>query len=282
MSDQPGRGLTRSEFDAVIRRAAELAMSDGDARSGELSEGEVIRIAREVGLSEAHVRRAMAEMRAGKPGVVDRVFGPTTVTAVRVVPGTPEALARELDDFFTATRFLQRVRKTHSVLQYRPALDWASQIARAASFTSRKYYVASARSVEVALHPTDPGTTLLEVRVDPGTRGDSMAGGALGAGVVGLGVGVPAGIALAAVWPLVAAVSVGAVVAGTVGGGITYLVGRSHKRKLLEVQAEVEGILDALELGESLEPPPPSWRRWVRRQFHGVARDILGADEEEV
>ena len=39
--------------------------------------------------------------------------------------------------------------------------------------------------------------------------------------------------------------------------------------------AEVEGILDQLEMGESLEPPPPAWRQWVKRHFHGVARDLM-------
>ena len=52
MSDQVGGSLTREEFDAVIRRAAELAASDPDAGEGQLSEVELYRIAGEVGLSE--------------------------------------------------------------------------------------------------------------------------------------------------------------------------------------------------------------------------------------
>ncbi|NJD18739.1 MAG: hypothetical protein FIA95_05585 [Gemmatimonadetes bacterium] len=65
----------------------------------------------------------------------------------------------------------------------------------------------------------------------------------------------------------------------TITGGITHLVGMSHKKKLLAVQAEVEGLLDRLEQGESLEPPPASWRSWVKRQFHGVARGLMSADD---
>lgn len=63
------------------------------------------------------------------------------------------------------------------------------------------------------------------------------------------------------------------------------VVGTTHKRKLVEIRYEVEGILDRLESGETLEPPPPSWRRWVKRQFHGVAREfgrsITIIDEDE-
>src|SRR5687767_8434582 len=99
-----GRSLTRVEFDAVIRRAAELASSDSDAPDGGLSEEELFRIAREVGLAEAHVRQALAEVRAGAPetdatGLIDRVFGPAHIRVWRVVPGRPEAIAQTLDDF---------------------------------------------------------------------------------------------------------------------------------------------------------------------------------------
>ena len=65
-----------------------------------------------------------------------------------------------------------------------------------------------------------------------------------------------------------------------IGAGITYHSGKSHKRKLLEVQAEVEGILDRLQAGESLEPPPAAWRRWVKRQFHGVARELSTSEPD--
>ena len=75
-------------------------------------------------------------------------------------------------------------------------------------------------------------------------------------------------------------VGAGVVVGVGVVAGVTYGVGRSHKRKLIEVQTELEGVLDTLELGRSLEPPPASWRRWVKRNFHGVARDLMGTDDD--
>jgi hypothetical protein len=66
----------------------------------------------------------------------------------------------------------------------------------------------------------------------------------------------------------------GALAGSGVWGGITYATGLAHKRKVSEVQSEVEGVLDSLESGGSLEPPPPSWRRWVKRHFHGMAKDF--------
>lgn len=283
MSAEKGRSLTRHEFDAVIRRAAELASSDSEPGEGGLTEAELFRIAREVGLGERHVRMALSEVRSGQTagGALDRVFGPSFLHAARVVPGTPKELAAKLDDFFVGTQLLQPVRRGPQVLQYRPALDWASQIARAASLTSRKYYVASAKSVEVHLDDAEPDGTLVELIVEPGTRNDSVAGAAVGGGAAGIGAGIGIGFAVVATGGVLAiAVPLGVAVTGAVTGGITYLVGASHKKKLLEVQAEVEGILDRLELGESLEPPPASWRRWVKRQFHGVARDLMSREDE--
>ena len=99
-------------------------------------------------------------------------------------------------------------------------------------------------------------------------------------GLGGLGSGGLAGWALSTLTPIGFAVGVGILVGGAVTGGITFATGFYHKKKLLEVQTELEGVLDALELGESLEPPPASWRHWVKRHFHGVARDLMKSDDE--
>lgn len=283
MGEGEGHSLTRREFDAVIRRAAELAASDPDGSEGALTEGELLRIAGEVGLSEIHVRRALADVRSGveNGGVVDRVFGPSSVRASRVVPGSPGEISDRVDEFLVASQLLQPVRRGSSVLQYRPALDWASQLARAASFSSRKYYIASAKSVEVRLEPVDDERTLVEFLVDPGTRRDDLAGAVVGGGVGGGGAGALAALGLATVTPVGIAVGLGVVVGAGVWSGIAYAMGQSHKRKLREVRTEVEGVLDALETGLSLEPPPASWRRWVKRHFHGMARDLMTVEDDE-
>jgi len=275
------RNLTRREFDAVIRRAAELSSSDPASDEASLSESDLIRIAGEVGLEASHVRRALAELRAedGGSGLVQRFFGPGVVSASRVVPEPPDAIHRKLDDFLVASQLLQPVRRSPKLLQYRPSLDWASQLARAASLHSRKYFIASARSVEAKLEPVEGGRTFVEITVEPGTRGDAVAGATVGGGFAGGTAGVAAGVGLATVAPLGIAIGVGVAVAGGFFGAIAYATGRSHKRKVMDVQSEIEGVLDALESGLSLEPPPPSWRRWVKRNFHGVARDILAPDE---
>lgn len=273
------RRLTREEFDEVIRRAVELAGHEGER--GEWSVQEVLRIAQDVGVPERHVRRALAELREvpedpDSAGLVDRLFGPETVRVARVVPGTPTVLARTLDDFLVAGQLLQAVRRGERLLQYRPAVDWVSQVARAASSTSRRYYVASARLVEVRLDEADEGS-LVELHVDPGTRDDAVSSAVFGGLMGGLGIGAGMG-ALSYLWmaPSVA-LTLSGLTAVASGGAIGWNVGRSHRRKIGEVRSEVRTVLDQLESGESLEPPPASWLRWVKRQFHG-ARRLLGED----
>jgi hypothetical protein len=285
MDEITGRSLTRHEFDAVIRRAAELASSDPEAGEGALTEAELFRIAGEVGLTEGHVRVALAEVRSGAGfggGFLDRVFGPGLVRASRVVPGTPEKLSHSVDEFLVSTQLLQRMRRTPTLLSYRPAVDWASQVARAASFSSRKYFIASARSVEVQLEPISADRTLVHFLIDPGTRGNDVAGAVVGGALASGAAGTAAAFGLAIVAPLGLAVVGGAVVGGGLWSGIFFGTGSAHRRKVSDVHAEAEGVLDALETGASLEPPPPAWRKWVKRHFHGVARDILGDEEAKV
>jgi len=276
---EPGRSLTRKEFDEVIRQAAEIAASEPEGGGSELTEVDLFRIAGEVGLDERHVRKALVQVRRSPPtgrGPVSALYGPTFVVASRIVPGTREELGRTIDEFMVAGQLLQNVRKSASVLLYRPAVDWASQIARAASSTSRKYYVASSKRVEVRLEQVEESRSFVEIEVEPGTRDEHLVGGIVGglAGGTGIGVGVAFAVATAA--PLALGVAAGVAVGSAVFGGIGWVTGYYHKRRLLEVRAEIEGILDRLETGESLEPPPSSWRRWVRRHFHGVAKDLMG------
>ena len=117
MKEGGGRALSRREFDAVIRRAAQLAASDPDTSEGALTEAELFRIADEVGLSEEHVRHALTDVRSGVEGggVLDRIFGPSWVRASRVVPEQAGAVSARIDDFLVASQLLQSVRRDRDV-----------------------------------------------------------------------------------------------------------------------------------------------------------------------
>ena len=278
MSDETGRNLSRQQFDSVIRRAAELATADLDAKEGRMSEVELFRIASEVGLRETDVRKALMEVRSSGGGgtTLDRIFGFETVTASRVVSDAKVDLKDRLDDFLVASQLLRPVRRTPDLLVYQPAVDWVSRLARAASFTSQEHYIASAKSVEVRLEKLDDEGVLVELLVDHGNRSAWITQAVLGGGVVGAAAG-------ALVIVLGGIVTGGLITLPSVAGfftclGVWIVVGNGvvqrRKTKIAQVIAEIDGVLDRLETREALVPPPASWRRWVKRHFHGVARDF--------
>lgn len=275
------KALSRSEFDEVMRRATELALSETEGDAQEVSEEEMFRIAREVGLDPHHVRSALGEVRSSAVGLsegdpnatfFDRVYGPSIVRTSRVVHGIPPKLADTLDEYMVAGRLLQRVRRGPVVLQYRPSVDWMSQIARAASGTARKYYLAASKSVEIHLHQVDGSRTHVEFIVDPGIQGDYAGGGIAASAFGGLAGAGGSFVAVSSVAPQLAGVAAGIAVATGIVAVVTKVTSRMYRKKWSEVLAEVEGVLDQLEMGEPLQPPPSSWRKWVERQFHGARR----------
>lgn len=277
------RSISRGDFDQVMRRASELAAEEPGASEGEFTDTELVRIGGEVGLAERHVRRALAELRTGTPralrqrGGVRELMAPGEVRGSRTVERSRASVRRELDEFMVGSQLLQRVRRRNDLLQYRPAIDWASRVARAASSTSRQHYVAAARLVEARLEEIADGSTQVDIMVDPGIAGSYRAKALIG-GVLGMVVGIGAAGAIASVLSLAVAAVCGLIAGGAAAFGIAVLAGRGFQRRLREIHLEVEGILDGLESAGGLEPPPPAWRRWVRRHFHGVAREMIGKD----
>ena len=71
----------------------------------------------------------------------------------------------------------------------------------------------------------------------------------------------------------------GLAAAGGLTAVITAWTRSVYRKKWSEVLSEVEGVLDVLQMDEPLQPPPPSWRKWVERQFHG-ARRLLDMDND--
>lgn len=261
----------------MIRLATEMAAEEPDAGGGTLSEAELYRIANEVGLPEKHVRSALARVRSGTPLSGWRsLFGSPWIRASRVVPGSRDAIARKIDDFLVGGRLLERVRRAEDLMIYWPSVDWASTVARSASLTGRRYYIAAAKKVEVQLRPVSEDTTWMEIAVDPGLQTENGAGAVLGGLGAGGGVGFGAGLLIASMGPLGLAVAAGIGVGAIAAIGVGWAVARSHARQMAQVRLEIEDVLDRLERGESLEPPPPSWQRWVSRHFRGVAREMLG------
>jgi hypothetical protein len=115
--------------------------------------------------------------------------------------------------------------------------------------------------------------------IEPGTRGNDVGGAIFGGAVASTAAATFSAIGLGIVAPGAVAVAAGVTLGAGIWSAIFFGTGAAHRRKVEDVRTEAEGVLDALETGTSLEPPPPAWRKWVKRHLHGVAREILGDEE---
>ena len=94
----PERRLTPEQFEAVIRRAAELQASSAEDSNadGGVSQAELIRIGREIGIAPQFVQRALAETvdrPVAEASLNDRLFGGAFAEAGRAVPGSADEVA---------------------------------------------------------------------------------------------------------------------------------------------------------------------------------------------
>ena len=102
----PDRSITRPQLELVIRRAVELyaAQTDADER---LSEDEVLRIGKELGLPAAIVRQAIYEAPApAAESIVDRWFGAAAVSVSRAVQLPEGDVASRLEEYLATREYL--------------------------------------------------------------------------------------------------------------------------------------------------------------------------------
>jgi hypothetical protein len=273
----PERAIARRDLEIVIRRALELSARDADAGDDAVAEGEVVRIAAELGLEPHHVRQALFEL----PGMrverhwAERYFGPPILAAGRAVPSRGDVTLRRLEDYLVTREYLQIVRRRSDQVAFTPAEDTISSIARGLLRPSRRHHVARARRVLLSVRELDPETTHVSIEADlDEQRRESVRGGLLGGGVVGVVVGSLGALGV----DMVAGPGVGTTIAQILafGGGVAVsttaglaAAGAAFRRRMSEARIELEGLLDRLERGERLEPPPAPWRRRLQGKIFG-------------
>ncbi len=259
----PEAGYDRAQLDRLIRRATELQLARLDEKGRDrLSEGEVLRIGREVGLEPELMRRAMGELRAEAllppedrdRGVSGRLFGSARVTVSRAVPGRDSEVARNLEGYLRVGESLREVRKRGGRSRWEPEEGFMAQLQRGLRIGGRAYTLASVSALQLTVEPLEEGTSLVALQADLTSmrreKGWGWAGGlGLGSAGVGLGIGFAVGFPYLAI-PVAIAGAAGGVMAGRHD-----LAGQREK-----LRVNMEGILDRLERGERLLDPGPSWR----------------------
>ncbi len=277
-TDTSGRALTRRDFEAIMRRAAELSASEAEEGADELlSEDEVIRIATEVGLPARHVRQALFELPEMDPETGDRggFFPDPILTASRAVPGRADEVLHRMEDYLSTREYLQVVRRRPHRVFLMPAEDTISALARGLTRPSRRYFLARARRVVVSVRPLEETKAHVQIALDVSEqRREAVQASWFGGAAAGLIVGGGAAVGLAFA-DLPSALTVASQVVAFATGFTGTLAGvfaasrAAFKKHLDGARFELDGLLDRAEHGQPLEPPPAPWRKRLQQKLLG-------------
>lgn len=252
--EPPKASVTRGALERVLARATELQAAAGDAAepSESLSEEQIIDLAKEVGLSPAHVRQALAEERArivpasdSSSGVGARLFGATRVAAQRVVPGTAERVLATLDRWMQREESLRVVRQRPDRIIWEPRRGLIGSVRQL--LRGRDYALYRANDISATVVRIDAQRTLVSLEADFTVLRRAMAGQA-GAGALIGGASTVALMVMGVMLPV-------AVAPAVVVTGASYVGSRRTQRHALQrAQLTLEFLLDRLERGET-QPP---------------------------
>lgn len=273
-----GRAIARADFEAIILRAAELTLAASDA-GDEVSEDEMLRIAGELGLPAHYVRQALYEqpVLAAQAHWYDRWFATPVHSEGRAIAGGAELVQARIEEYLTSREYLQVVRRRPNEVLFIPADDTISRVARVFARPSRRYGLAHAERVVLAVNPLPDARTHVRIETDlSAERSKSVQGGV----VLGTFTGLLAGAGLASiaivttVGPAEPVLAVAGLLVGAAGGlatSIRYQAARFRDR-VQRVRQEIEHLLDRAETGRALEPPPPPWRQNLQSKLFGPRR----------
>ena len=108
MADLPAR-IDRAALDRIIQRAAELQTGEREL-GDEMTEEQVLALGRDVGIPARYLQQALIEERVrtapAESRWLDRTIGAATVTADRVVMGSPDLQEQLLLDWMERTEHL--------------------------------------------------------------------------------------------------------------------------------------------------------------------------------
>jgi hypothetical protein len=259
----PARRLTSEQIEAVVRRAVELQSKESDsANDTGVTEEELLRIGGELGITPAHMRRAMAEVaaHAAPPaGFGERVLGAARTSASRTVPGSADEVRRHIERYMLDCAYMAVLRRLPDRTIYEKSAGFQIELTRMMDATltalsgrgrtqriGAGFDLRTARTVEVSVQPLEEGYCWVTLTADLGNQRTGYWLGISTAGGVGaFGMGMVAAIAIAPPAALIALPVMGAAAWGT---HVSYVA------VLKRARLHLEALLDHLERGESLVP----------------------------
>lgn len=269
MTTPPAPRLDRAQLERVLLRAAELQATERELADG-LTPDEVVALAREVGIPEGHVRRALVESRhapvaAPPAGLLDGLMGRAQLVASRVVPGEPAVVEQALLGWMAEHEVLAVQRRVPGRIVWEPqgglqaALKRSGVVVRSGG---RTFMLTRAGEVSAEIVAVEAGWSQVTLRADAARR---RAGFGIGAGVMTTTGAIASGILAALHAPLLIAAIPGAVLAGA-----SVVVLRAFRPTSARLEVGLDRALDFLEHHRPDRTLPPP-----REGLLGVLADEL-------
>jgi hypothetical protein len=250
-SNVPAR-IDRAAVDRILARALELQADVPADAQGQLTEAQLLDLAKEVGLDPVNLRQALAEERTRvsvpeEGGLLATLYGGASASAQRTVRGTPAQVLKALDDWMQRQESLT-VQRYHSNerIVWEARHDLVGLVKRTVS--GRGYALARATDVAATAIALDPSRVL--VRLDARLGGYRALMAQQNVALTGAGI-VAGGVLAVLSFPLFAVAAPVALLAPAAFAGA-----RSSQRKTVgRAQLALEQVLDRLERGEAGRPP---------------------------
>lgn len=257
--DNSKQPVSRLALERVLARAAELQGAAGDdSESREaLTEGQIVELGKEVGLSAPFLRQALAEERArsvtDEPdgGLAPRLFGPRRVSAQRVVRGSPARILEVLDRWMQRDQWMRVIRQRSDLIVWEPRRGFLSSLRQ--TFGSGDYALFRANDIAATAVEVEPGSTLIRLEADFTNLRDAVPKQTAGGAVVGA-----AGTTVAIVLNVMMPVAILPVFLFTAGA--FEQARRAHREATQRGLLTMQLLLDRIERGET---EPPSLMRMI-------------------
>lgn len=254
--------LGRDALERVLARAAELNAGMLEPAEG-MSEAQLVELGQEVGISAEHIRQALAEerTRVAVPetrGLMGELFGATSVTASRIVTGTPAVVLAQLDNWMQREEALRPKRRFTDRLTWEARRDLMGNLQVSFNFSGRAYALNRASEVGATVVAVDAQRSL--VRLDADYADARRASAAWSGGLAGVSaVSAATLLGFSTSIPGSSLLLAGIVASGwtLVGGSLALVVARTQRRRIARAQLALEQILDRLEHGQMRRPGNP-------------------------
>lgn len=245
--------LTNDQVERVLGRAAEIDSGLEDDLA--IDAAALIKAAREVGLSESSVRRALAEERSVEKepdGFFARLLVGDEVVESDLVELDLPGASSILDGWMRTSEGLRPARVANNAARWEPDRAWATRVRLSLNRETSGLRLDGALPVSHALTEVSPSETLVAMKADTELLRRGATGGVIATGVVGTAVAAPLLAMSDGVGETVAILTSTGLGVGGIGSAIVFAT-RWH---VAQLRAALRRPIDAVSRAEKVKEPP--------------------------